>query len=262
VQIPQSITLSESKTFAVCYAETDGSTTDSTWRDSYIRLQMSKIQSISSHLVTHTTTGQIASVSSLELTYAGSLGNNKWVSLVDSTLSSNLPCSVGTVAAASAGTSHSGVVQAGATDKVVKPVDTTVMSTAKTFAVCYTEAGGGTSATWIDTGIRLTLSKITSLQYGTPSRTMTSTNVAAAVNRLPQVANMKLTYVGDLAASKWVSLVDSALNGNNPCISAAIAASTADSTHSGVLQASASKVMTVPQTTFFAWYKVICCVLC
>jgi hypothetical protein len=73
---PTGLNLDPSKSFAVCYAETDGSTTDSTWRDSYIRLQISKIQSISSHLVTHTTTGQIASVSSLELTYAGSLGNN------------------------------------------------------------------------------------------------------------------------------------------------------------------------------------------
>ena len=35
----------------------------------------------------------------LELTYSGSLANQKWVSLVDDTLNSNFPCALGSVAA-------------------------------------------------------------------------------------------------------------------------------------------------------------------
>ena len=97
-------------------------------------------------------------MSGLQLLYTGSLANAKWMSLVDQTLNSNFPCSDGTVAAALLDDSHSGSVQAGSGTKVVQ-MDTTAMSTSKTFAVCYTEADGGASAAWVDAGIRLVLSK-------------------------------------------------------------------------------------------------------
>merc|ERR1719502_2092780 len=99
-----------------------------------------------------------------------------------------------------------------------------MMSTANVYAVCYTEGDGTANAVWRDAGIRLTISKITTLTYGTestsfPIRTMTSTNTAAATNTLPQVANKAIvTYAGGLAADKWLSMVDSTLNNGNPCV--------------------------------------------
>jgi hypothetical protein len=130
VNIPQAAgdLLSEFKSYAVCYAETDGTTSDSTWADSYIRMKISLVQSISSHLLTHTTYGHIASVGSsevgwdgtsytdkavtdLKLTHAGTLSTAKWVTLVDSTLNTIFPCADGNVAAATAGTTQSGPIQ-------------------------------------------------------------------------------------------------------------------------------------------------------
>ena len=186
------------------------------------------MESISAHLVTHKTYGQIArvggtdqswdglayetvQVADLELTYSGSLGNQKWVSLVDQTLNTNQPCDLGTTATGSAGTAYSGVLQAGASSKVVT-VDTLGMSTTLTFAVCYAETDGtATDNTWADSGIRLTVSKVTSVEYGEahsslPVRTWRSTKIMAATNRLPQVVNAQITYVGDLAAAEWLSL--------------------------------------------------------
>ena len=60
---------------------------------------------------------------------------------------------------AGADATHSASKQAGATDKLIT-VDTTSLSNAKTFAVCYTEADGDTGATWIDSGIRVVMSKL------------------------------------------------------------------------------------------------------
>jgi hypothetical protein len=251
VTIPQSTLLEKTKTFAVCYAETDGATTDATWADSYIRLKISMIESVSSHSVTHKTSGQIARVSTLQLTYAGSLANNLWVSLVDQTLggTANFPCATGTVAAASASTAYSGPQRAGGSDKIVT-LDTTVMSTSKTFAVCYTEGNGGTSASWIDAGIRITLSKVTLLKYGSPAREMPSPNTRPATNRLPQSASMSLIYSGDLPHNKFLSIVWASYNTNNPCVDGLVAASGADSTHSGAQQApSGSSTVSIPQTT-------------
>jgi DNA mismatch repair protein MutH len=246
VTIPQAAgkLLDVSKSFALCYAETDGGTSDSTWRDSYVRVKTSKIETLSAHLVTHVTDGSIATVTTLQLTYGGSLANNKWVSLVDKTLNSNFPCGLGSVAAgavAASNSAYSGVIRAGAANKVLV-VDTTKMSTSLTFAVCYAETSGEAGDTWTDTGLRIQVAKIKELHYGlipavSPIRIMTSTNLAAATNRLPQVANTVVTYSGTLDNYKWLSIVDKTLNGNNPCVSGAVAAATADSTHSGAQRA-------------------------
>ena len=85
---------------------------------------------------------------------------------------------------------------------------------------------------------------ITSMTYGTPTRTFTTSN--PATNVIPQVANVLLTYAGSLEASKWVALVDSTLNSGTPCVGATAAAS-AGNTQSGSIQASGSNVVTIPQ---------------
>jgi len=260
VTIPQTTLLDETMTFAICYAETDGSASDVTWRDTLIRAEMSKLASLASHSITHVTNGQIAALSGLQLIYAGSLANNKWISFVDQTLNEGFPCASGSTAAATANPSHSGSLLAGGSDKIIT-FSTLGLSTSKIFAVCYTETLGTSSAAWTDTGLRLSVSKVTGIKYGTSSssynqRYMTPTNLASATNRLPQVANMAVvTYLGDLGGAKWLSLVAASLNSgagshsNDPCVGGAVAAATADSTHSGAFQATASNVVTITQTS-------------
>ena len=251
VVIPQEVLLSGSNLYSVCYAEVDGSIFDTSWRYTGIQVRTTLIESISSHSVQHRTFGQIAAHSSLQLVYGGILAMYKWLSIVDSSLNGNNPCALGTVAGSASDTTHSGPLRGGAFTKIVQ-VDTTQLLKTSSFAVCYTEAVGDTTASWIDSGLRLTISKVSSLQYGTPSRSMTSANIAAATNRLPQAINMVVTYLGDLGRQKWLSLVDSTLtglNGNDPCVSSAVAAAGADSAHSGPLQATmGTTVVTVPQT--------------
>jgi len=214
VTIPQGAgdLLDETKTYAVCYAETDGATSDTTWDDSFIRLQISLVESISSHLVTHTTYGQVATVggseigwdgtdyltkavTNLNLGYSGTLADNTWVSLVDSTLNNNFPCD-DTRAGAEAGTTHSGPILAAGNNL---NLDARGMDKSKSYFVCYCVSQGGGDAgpgkldVFVHSGIILTMSKVQFITFGSPVRTMTSTNTAAAVNRLPQVANMVLT---------------------------------------------------------------------
>merc|ERR1740130_760131 len=66
------------------------------------------------------------------------------------------------------------------------------------FAVCYAESGGTSSDTWNDSGIRVTVPKVHSVQLssghvGTPARDHTSAPLAT--NRLPRAAGQELTYV-------------------------------------------------------------------
>jgi hypothetical protein len=185
------------------------------WGDSSIRMNMSKIESISAHAVTHYTLGRIAQSATLQLTYGGSMSAAKWLSLVDSTLNSNYPCADTAVAASQSSSLHSGPVQAGSGTNVVQ-VDTASLSRTKTFAACYVTTGTadytGWTSDWSDSGIRLSVSGVTHLLYGTPVRTMTSSNTAIATNTLPQVQNVKLTYAGDLNNNKYLSIVDAAIN--------------------------------------------------
>ena len=205
--------LDVTKTFAICYAETSGSNSDSSWRDSYVRVRVSKIETFSAHLVAHKTYGSLAKTSALEITYAGTLAASMWVSMVDATSNSNFPCALGTNAAQSAGAAaspptspSSGVDQADGSSVVV--FDTTVMDTSLTYAVCYAETGGAATDSWTDTGLRLTVSKIV-VYYGPEStsfarRQWHSPNVMPAINRLPRVANAVVTYVGELATNKYI----------------------------------------------------------
>jgi len=84
--------LSPDDTYAVCYTEGDGSDTDAGWRDSYIRLKLSKIAHIVASDMTVTTRGLLANVPSLRIDWVGSLGFQKHLSLVDITENGGVPC--------------------------------------------------------------------------------------------------------------------------------------------------------------------------
>jgi hypothetical protein len=207
---------------------------------------VSKLSSLSSHSITHFTDGSIARLAALELTYDGNLVHSKWVSLVDASLGTtsfatigvteNLPCATGSIAAGTAGAQYSGSLTASA-NKVIT-ADTTVMSTAKTFAVCYTDAVGDNTATWVDSGLRLTLSKVTTLEYqqfstSFPVRSWPSNNVRPATNVMPHIPLAGVKFVGDLSNYKWLNLVKVSLNSNNPCVDGTTAAGKMSSTHTG-----------------------------
>ena len=122
--------MSTTKVFAVCYAETDGSTTDATWTETGIRLTVPEVHSMekaSGHAGTPNffmkswgqTTGYAIQDSGVNLlpqavnqilTYTGDLVNNKWISIVDAALNNGNPCVMGSIAAATASTQHSGAV--------------------------------------------------------------------------------------------------------------------------------------------------------
>jgi hypothetical protein len=206
--------LAEDSTFTICYAERPNETE---WRNSFVYARLTKLRTLMAHSVSHTTSGHIANVGGhylawdgsqylttdvvpLQLTFAGSLLSDSWVSLVDATIHANFPCANSSEASATADGLHSGAVQGYSS---VVAYDTTELDTTKTFAVCYTEGDGTAAATWVDAAIRLTISKVETLLYGPssssfPVRTMRSTNVMAATNRLPQVAGVVVTYTGDL----------------------------------------------------------------
>jgi hypothetical protein len=218
--------LDVSKTYAVCYAETDGTATDSTWRDSYLRFTISKVEAISTHGITHMTQAHVANGEKVEITYRGKLGAGKYFSLVDEHLNDKRvypntliedknPCAHGSVAAAAKDSYHSGPVKAAAGTKKVQ-FDTRALNVEKNFALCYTEGDGTASATWVDSGIRTTISRVSGLQYnkaqgGTVAemytRTMTSQNaypatdlLPLATNIIPSKINAKYTYKGNTVA--------------------------------------------------------------
>jgi hypothetical protein len=254
VTIPQATLLSQSKTFAVCYAKRDGTQTDPTWRDTYVRTQMSMVESVAAQSVVHRTKGHIAAFTGLSVTYTGNLGNTKWLSFVDASLNNNYPCSVAGKVGLSASYSRSGSLQAGANDKIVTIIST-AMNTSLTYAVCYTDAGGDTSATWIDSALRITISKISGLRYdyGRYMREFTSTNNPDASYVIAQTPNIVMTYVGELGTDKWVSVVADHLNTDDPCVAGNVAAATADVYHSGPIKPLGAHVGTkafkIPQTT-------------
>ena len=154
----------------VCYAEGTGDGSDTSWRDSYIRLSISKISSITSAGVTHTDHGTIGDHSSLTapllLEYAGTLPVAKYLSLVNEALNNNDPCASGNVAGAAAGTDRSGPLTAAAGTRIA-PGTSSALSTTLQFAVCYTEKDHAqfTGSTWYDSGIRLMKSSIDTLRY-------------------------------------------------------------------------------------------------
>jgi hypothetical protein len=213
--------------------------------------------------------GTGAAFDNYAFTYVGALGDTKHIAFVDETENTKQPCVASVASSASPAAQRSGShVSAG---KIIKTFDTKVLSTLKTFAVCYSNDGGGAGNTFADSGIRVSVTKIWNMQYAsgatgpacsqptqgpknanckldTKPRDMTS--VPLATNMLPQAANMKLTYRGTLATAQYISLVDASLNSGNPCASGAVAGANADTVHSGPIQAGASSTeITIPQSS-------------
>lgn len=288
----------EALIFAVCYGEGGGAAnTLETWRDSYVRLKITELQSLITVGVTHKTTGQIPNVVStdqLRFNYVGTLDHSKYLSFVDASANSGLPC-VGAYAGKSpAGFSHaqlsawgdattnSGVRQAVTSKKFVEDFDTSYMDTSKTFALCYTDSitGGATSATWADSGLRVTLPKVYNVQfssqtdgpallgnantkdglcrpgissvacnekYDTMPRGQTSNPLPT--NTFPRGTAATLMYRGALALGKTLSLVATDSYGQNPCILPFYAGGAASSRTTKASAGASSSDVTLPQST-------------
>jgi hypothetical protein len=268
VTIPQDLDFLESnQTFTVCYSDGDGTVNDPNWRDSYIHVTMSKIDSLTASSVVHYDHGMVADHDStvpLQAQYNGELAEGALLSLVDENLNSNNPCIDPTVAAATASSQSTGATAADPASGTVVPLVTTDLGVSYQFALCYSDDGG---TTYYDSGIRLQKSQLQQLRYnehqlpaGQFTRDMTSsrgfvgegTNYYAEyshtnMNQLPQAGptpsldQLDYRYRGDLDGAKWVSFVDSTLNNNEPCVLAAIAGQAASGQASGVVQALSDK---------------------
>ena len=242
----------------MCYSETQiddaAAAYNWQWRDSYIRLRVTKLYSLSQNLgkwpgiagstITHKQFGQLPYMgdgwTGLDITMDGSLAADAWISLVDSTELSTAtvahgvtyyhPCTTASFAGAPADSTHSGPVQANSS--VISTLDTTILDpNSKTYALCYAEGGTGdaTGYAWKDSGMRFTISKIQKVQYssghvGTPQKDIDS--VFRMTNRLPQKEYTTITYVGDaqLSSGLWFSIVranddsTAVTHNNNPCM--------------------------------------------
>jgi len=153
---------------------------------------------------------------------------------------------------------HTGKAKPGAADRSVSTIATTQLLTTKSYALCYSSDSTVTQHTgnFFDSGIRLTIPKLTGVQYSgyslpvatpmnKPSRLIKSVLAALqptneiVANVLPQMPNLPFVYHGDLANSMYVSIVavDDAINNKNPCVDPTIASAAADGTHSGANRA-------------------------
>jgi len=262
---------------AVCYATGAGDNADVTWRDSYIRMRVSKLDSIISYGIYHRTDGVIAAKPALRLLSVGSLSATGIVSLVDASLNSEQPCAAsfaGKVPTTSEADSYSGISTSNAGSKHTLKTD--ALSSQKTFALCYTEGDGSVTDTdWEDSGLRLQPPKVTSLTYSRPARTLeaktcfntidlygaanckggavtgqgntidTSTGSDAYRNsQLPRSENVQVEYGGTHATTDmYISLVHQTRGNqaNNPCRDAAEAAAVADYNGAGASHANADK---------------------
>jgi len=275
VVVPQNTLLDSTEEFAVCYSDGDGSNSDSKWRDSYIRVSMSKVNSISADSVRHYDHGQIADyndVVPLQIQYNGSLADGMWMSLVNENFNNNNPCATSnttfdngtttylTIAADAPSGNSSGAQQA--TGSVVS-MDTSMLSTETQFAVCYAESTGfSNDSTWRDSGVRVMKSTIHTLKYNEaqlPSnqfqRSITAGRAAVGsgrylqelnhltLHKLPQAAAnsavssaLDLSYSGNAGGGIFVSFVDASINNNNPCVLAAEAGHAPGGTHTGPIE--------------------------
>lgn len=179
---------SEVNIFAVCYSEGDGSTADVYWRDSYIRVKPTDLHELMAKEVTHRTYGQLpshpASPIGLQYEFTGPLvqgaSGDVHVSLVDATLGSlsntgfsssiSNPCECNeadceVLATGSADESHSGKAVKLGSGNYFNTIPTTQLVTTKTYALCYSsnsETGTQHSGNFFDSGVRLTVPKVSS----------------------------------------------------------------------------------------------------
>jgi len=160
--------------FAVCYK--DESATIDMWKDSHIRLMASKIHYLESYGIKHYTTGMVSNKESLRVYTQGRLatsGISLYLMQEDhaSYPSKQRPCGQDPSSTAV------GVAATGNTDGAFT-LDTTLLNYTQVYALCYAESGGGFrgsyDSTWQDSGVRLTLPRVTSVTYSAPARHITS----------------------------------------------------------------------------------------
>jgi len=159
--------LDYTKTYAVCYCEnpTGTLTADECWRDSYIRVTLSKIKTLSmvhtgypGTLLDITTVGTLSNVPSLGLQWDGSLMHNQWLRITAASVNNGAPCDKAQAGLTASDTSTDKVSSLAGSKRLT--LDTSVLANSALvpgyFVVCYATGDGGTSdATWHDSGIRV-----------------------------------------------------------------------------------------------------------
>jgi hypothetical protein len=190
-------------------------------------------------------------------------------------------CEVGARCKANQGTNGGCGSQARCTGSQITTLKSTDLDKTKTYALCYTETHGangqpaptdtplGTSASvWADSGIRLTISKIRSLLTSSRHKGISAriqTSVFKPTNRIPAKANQKLTYVGELAVTKYISLASvtaASADDQNPCISRAAAAKSADTSGAIVAATGKKNVHCAPRHRCPGQEQIVCGLLC
>ena len=170
-QNSSSVLLQATKDFAVCYTTGNGNTTDPGWTYANMVVRTSRLSRLDIYDKSFRSCGAgessggpserpcvIPNHPSLVIRYYGTIDNDKWVSLVDSTINLGDPCNDPVEAAGYKDSRHSGSRPAAGN---VFTVDTAGLDASKTFAVCYSENGGIKSSLWKDAGLRLRRSQIT-----------------------------------------------------------------------------------------------------
>jgi hypothetical protein len=251
VTVQQNVPLSEDTLFAVCYAVQTGTNADFTWDDTYIRVRVSQVSSITSVGVVHEVYNDdkyVATIANrgaemLDITYSGTLAAGSKLSLVDELTATGTPRWGNSMVCEEHGSTNEGMTASGVLspknlvtgnpDPSSKTVllTTSTLNSSKTFAVCY-EAPSGQ---WHDTGIRVRRSEFSSVRfynlYEAPAA-REQTSIFKSTNRIPQIegTNIPLKYVAEAAPSfdvsgytattngRYVSLVGvHSSNGQNPC---------------------------------------------
>jgi hypothetical protein len=242
-------TLSETEMYAVCYNH-DGS--DGSWRDTYIRVKFTLLQKITTMGVDISTSGQIPNVhSSDELEFVYHHHDtvalpDMWISLVFSSVNNSVPCAPFHASQAADCSSQSSCndgrysgVHRGSQVDAVHTLHTSGLHVARTFAVCFARIDGTVNdATWADSGIRVSVSKIHTFTLPfdgdwsdscrsaghlctTKDRDMTSH--PRPTNRIARYTQQMLKFSGNsLGNNVFITLVDASLNNHNPCVDPAI----------------------------------------
>jgi hypothetical protein len=168
--------LDYTKTYALCYCENPvgALTADECWRDSYIRVTLSKIKTFSmvhtgfpGTLLSLTTVGTLSNVPSLEVQWDGSLLHNQWVRITAASVNNGAPCDKSQAGLSGSDTSTAKVSSLAGSKRLT--LDTSVVAktqqVAGYFVVCYATGAGDTSdATWHDSGIRVRFVRWTNSQ--------------------------------------------------------------------------------------------------
>jgi len=252
--------LDQSKEFAVCYTAGDG-TSGATWKDSYIRMKITKMESLEVMKVIHRSAGMLprtASSHQMAFTYAGAaLGDGLFLAIVDETMNNYQPCVPASAPLSSPDTQRTGAVQAASGTKIARGLHTLNFVATSLYAVCYAEGEGTTAdSTWRDSGIRVRVPKVETIvpcasTFNTPAKHMGSQPLTS--NRIPRISDQYYRHTGTLGTNKFFALVEHSINTYNPCVLSS-ATTTVPSAgggtdtrlHSGVMQASGERFK-VPQ---------------